>query len=380
MKKIRILLICLVLVMSIVSIGYATDEYGEFPSQEVIKGKVLKIISEERREIEGYTEGQGMTFQTVRVLIKNGAHKGEEVIVENVLDDRFAYNINIEEGIDVLLALDEDENGLIDMAYITDIARDKYLYWVIGLFIVLLVLIGGFKGLKSVITLSITVLAIFKLFLPLILKGYNPVTLSVAICIGVIAITLVIISGINVKSISAIIGTSLGVLVAGILTLIISHYAHLTGLGSEEAQMLTMIPQGIEFNFRGILFSAIILGALGAVMDVSMSIASSMHEIRDKKPDITIKELFKSGMNVGRDIMGTMSNTLILAYTGGSIHLMLLFKAYNFPILEIINRDIIASEIVRALAGSIGLIFTIPITALVFTLLVNKKKTRQVVK
>jgi uncharacterized membrane protein len=122
------------------------------------------------------------------------------------------------------------------------------------------------------------------------------------------------------------------------------------------------------------LFAGIIIGALGAVMDVGMSVASAMHEIQDTTPKIRTSSLIKAGMNVGRDIMGTMSNTLILAYTGGAIHLILLFMIYEIPIVEIINQDLIASEIVRALAGSIGLVFTVPFTALIAGFVYKKAK------
>jgi len=155
------------------------------------------------------------------------------------------------------------------------------------------------------------------------------------------------------------------VLVAGGIAFFVGSLASLTGLGDEEAQMLMYIPQQVNFDFKGILFAGIIIGALGAVMDVGMSIASSMREVEAAKPEITTKDLIRSGMNVGRDIMGTMSNTLILAYTGGSLQLMLLFMAHDFSLTEVINWDMIASEVVRALAGSIGLIFTIPLTAMV---------------
>lgn len=361
-----------------------TDAQGE---EEVVhngelgggaRGKVLEIVSEDRQGIEGYSDGETMTFQMVKVLVKDGEYEGQELLIQNVLDDRLAYNINVDVGDEVMLVYDYDENGELMQAYISDLVRDKYLYWVIGLFVLLLVLIGGLKGIKSIVTLILTILAVLKVYLPLILKGEDPIKISILVCVGVIALTLTIVNGINIKSVAAILGTSLGVMVAGILTLVISKYAHLTGLGTQEAQMLTMIPQEIQFNFKGILFSAIILGALGAVMDVSMSIASSMAEIKEKRPDINGKALFKSGMNVGRDIMGTMSNTLILAYTGGSLHLMLLLKAYNYSLVEVLNRDMVASEVVRAMAGSIGLIFTIPITAAIFTLLMHKKENKNV--
>ena len=246
-------------------------------------------------------------------------------------------------------------------------------------FVAFLIIFGGIKGLKSIITLFLTGIAIVKILLPMILKGYDPILISLGICAAVTTITLIIISGFNKKTLCAIVGTTGGVVVAGIMALSMGSLAKLTGLGNEEAQMLLFLPQNIDFNFKGLLFAGIILGALGAVMDVGMSIASAMHEIEQTNPSILTKDLIKSGMNVGRDIMGTMSNTLILAYTGGSLHMMLLLMAHKIPFSEVINWDMIASEVVRALAGSIGLIFAIPITAIVSGYIGRDKNEHKVV-
>ncbi|WP_252187589.1 YibE/F family protein [Anaeromonas gelatinilytica] len=375
-KKILVIFILIMFVCINFNSVIAEDNIEK---SDLVRGKVVEIISEDVEETS-YAEGETTTTQVIQLKIISGDHKNEEVMVENYIDSMFAYNLHVEEGDTVLVNLEKDENGEVITGYISEIVRDKYLLYLVIIFFLLLIIVGGLKGLKSIVTLLITGLAVIKVMLPLILKGYNPIYLSIGISVVVIAITLIIISGFNKKALVAIIGTSGGVIAAGIITLITSHFANLTGLGSEEAQMLSLLPQGDTFNFEGILFAGIILGALGAVMDVSMSIASSMNEIKISNPSISNKSLIKSGMNVGKDIMGTMSNTLILAYTGGSIHLMLLFMAHDFRLAEIINRDMIASEIVRALSGSIGLIFTIPITTLVAASLYNKIKKSEDVK
>ncbi|MEL7567043.1 MAG: YibE/F family protein [Dehalobacterium sp.] len=311
----------------------------------------------------------------VNVRITEGIHRGEELTVEHHIDDQMAYNIIVREKDEVLLFIEEDETGEILSAYIYEIARDKYLYYLVFGFGALLLILGGMKGLKAIVTLVLTVFAVIKVLLPLVLEGYNPLFVSVIICTGISVVTFLIVNGFGRKTFAAIIGTTGGVMVAGLIAFYIGNLARLTGLGNEEAQMLLFIPQETDFNFQGLLFAGIIIGALGAVMDVGMSIASAMHEIEMKKPNIKPGELIKAGMNVGRDVMGTMSNTLILAYTGGSIHLMLLMLAYDIPFRDIINQDMMASEILRALAGSIGLIITIPLTAVVSGLMSKKKRS-----
>ena len=164
---------------------------------------------------------------------------------------------------------------------------------------------------------------------------------------------------------TAAIGTFGGVLSAGIIAAIFNNLAKLTGAG-EDAIQLSINMTTITFNFRDLLFAGIIVSALGACMDVGMSIASSLDEIKMKNPDITWQELWKSGMNIGRDVIGTMTNTLILAYVGGSLTLILLFMASNMSLLEILNKETIAEQVISALAGSMGVVFTVPITAIVY--------------
>jgi len=176
--------------------------------------------------------------------------------------------------------------------------------------------------------------------------------------------TMFLVGGVNRKSIAAIVGTLGGVSVAGVLAIVVGGATHASGLSGQEAQMLMFIPQGITFDFRALLMASIIIGALGAVMDTGMTISSAMAEIRRTAPTLSRRALFWSGMNVGRDVMGTMANTLILAYTGGSLALLLLVTAYEVEFIRLINMDPIASEVLRALAGSVGLVAAIPITAL----------------
>lgn len=340
--------------------GY--DVHVELEAPESVKGKVLRVLINESRRFETSGDDLFLDYQQVEIEILQGDHKGTVLIVDNYID---AYNMVVDEGYHVLLYLEEGENGTLNNAFILEIVRERFLYALIGVFALLLLVLGGFKGLKVILTLFLTALAVVFVLLPLTMRGFPPVLVSMGICIAVIIATLFIINGINKKSISAVIGTIGGVLLAGAIALFVGSAARLTGMGNEYAQLLMFAPLPIAFDFRGLLFAGIILGAMGAVMDVSMSIASAMYEIERVKPDIQAKDLFRAGMNVGRDVMGTMSNTLILAYAGSSLHLMMLYAAYQVPFREIINRDIIASEVLRAMAGSIGLLFVIPLTALV---------------
>ncbi|MDP3387429.1 MAG: YibE/F family protein [Eubacteriales bacterium] len=359
MKKKLISLIAIFLFLSIIS-AYANT--GGVEGLITVKGKVVEIVT--HLKPDDLNAGEGSLIQEqqiVKVRVMSGEFKGREYLVENNMGSNEYYNIRVEEGDNILLVLDTTTDQM--QVYISGFARDTYEIIIILMFVLLLLAVGRMKGLKSVITLTITLVVILKVIVPAIISGRNPIMVSVAGSIVITVLTLTIVSGINRKSLSAILGTLSGVFMAGGIAYVIGTLSKLTGLNSEEAVMLMYIPGDIDLNLKGILFAGILIGTLGAVMDVSMSIASSMHEIKRIKSDISRKDLFKSGMNVGRDIMGTMSNTLILAYTGASIPILIIFTAYNISFIEIVNLDVMATEIIRAVAGSIGIILSIPLTA-----------------
>jgi len=376
-KKIFILsLIALFFVFLLLLIGcsgeplHTIEKWDEIEEQRLsasreevqFKAIILEIVSDQKQDLGGGLESR---LQIFKVRITNGPFKGEVIETHNLLEDNSIYNIEVREGDQIFILPEFDSEGNIINSYITETIKDKYLIIITVLFTIILIIIGKFKGVKAAISLAITAVAIVKILLPLILKGYNPILVSAVLAIAITIITLLIISGINRKTLSTIIGTSSGIIIGGVLALIFGSLSNLTGLSGEESRMLAFIPQDISFDYRGILFAGIILASLGAVMDVSMSVSSSMFEIVKADPTIKKNDLISAGMNIGRDIIGTMSNTLILVYIGSSLPLMLLFMAYDISFIELINKDIIASEIIRALSGSIGLIIAIPISVFI---------------
>ncbi len=371
--------ICIVLLLMIL---FPTNVFGEFLEPEETHMERAIVLEVEDGEDDEISEGFVSRTQYVKLKILSGKYKGEIFEIENDLSDNIAYNIEVKPGDKIMVGIEEFTDDSMDI-YISDHIRSDHIFILLGIFILLIILIGGKQGVKAVITLGLTIFLVLKVLLPLMLKGINPIPISVAISIIITIVTIFIIGGINSKSISAVIGTSSGVIIAGLIAYIVGSKAKLTGFNAEEATMLMYIPQDIDFDFKALLFSGIILGALGAIMDVGMSIASSIEEIHNANKEISRRELFNAGMNVGKDIMGTMTNTLILAYAGSSIPLLLLFMAYEIPMKEIINLDLIATEIVRSLSGSIGLILTIPLTALIAAFLscsranINREETQE---
>lgn len=342
-----------------------TDELSEV----MVKAKIVSIMDE--REFPDPISQKLMVSQTLKVRVTSGAFKGQEIVIVHNENDNPAFNIRVKPGDGILLVLMLDQ-GKVKEAYIADLLRVNYQYLLAIIFVVLLLAIGWKKGAKALCSLLLTLILIGGVLLPGLLKGYSPVFLSTVVAFVATALTMLIVGGWSTKSFASILGTLSGVAIAGVLALVAGKAAHLTGFGVEEAAMLLYLPDNITLDIQGILFAGIIIGALGASMDVSMSIASSIEEVKRTDPSLQVEQLIRSGMNVGRDIMGTMANTLILAYTGSSIQLMLVFMAFRESPLKIFNLDMVASEVVRAFSGSIGMISVIPLTALIAGMLFGK--------
>lgn len=374
MKKLRsVATIAIIIVIMFLIVGTsAGSSVGDYDDDEqYLRGRVLSVVDREIEPVDGlddYHYAEDLE-QELKVLITGGPHKGEVVYAVNYISDLDIYCIYVEEGMEVILV--DFSGDLSSNVYFHDIARDRTVYYLVIAFAALLVLIGGMRGLKALITLAFTGFYIVKVFLPLVIEGYNPVIVSVASAVLLVVVTLLVIGGINRKSYAAIIGTISGLLIAGFLSLVVGNTAHLSGLSTQEAQQLFFFHENI--NIRELLFAGIIIGALGAIIDVGMSVASAAAEIKKANPHITFAQLVKSSLNVGRDIMATMSNTMILAYVGAAIPLLLLIMSSEMPMIRIMNFEFIATEIVRGITISIGLIFSVPVTAIAAALFMTNK-------
>ena len=340
----------------------------------IFKAKVLEIEYDDTNEKRNVSLEADIRYQHLKVEILDGNHKGEILTIRHTIERIMPGYYIFRLGDKLLIRATEDSSGTLETVKIQEKVRDTQVYLIVGLFVVLLLIIGGFNGLKTLLSLIIAVAMIFFGYIPLIIRGVNPILASLGISIPVVIITLVIISGRNIKTLVAIIGTSLGVIISGILAFVFGNFAHLTGLADDSSISLAYIPQFRNLDYKGILFGTILIGAIGAIMDVAISIASALYEISTLDKNITGKNMIISGMNIGKDMMGSMSNTLILAYVGTTLHLIILFIVYKIRFIEIINLDSIATEIIRAMAGSIGLIITIPVTVVIGTAIYKSKK------
>lgn len=365
MKKFLIILLLMIGIPTL-----ADENKAVLPSET---GIVENIKYE---DAENLNQGESTTKQLVTVKVLTGNFKGTKRLIENMLTGNPAYDINLTKGNKVVLHVEPNSDTIttpedVDF-FIADIKRDNQIFIFTGIFFILLLLIGRKKGLTSIISIISTIALIFFMLLPMILSGFCPIASAVLTGILSTVITIYLVGGLNSKSSSAIIGTSISLIFAGALSMLAIYFAHLTGFAGEENMFLyTARP---DLSFTGILSASMIISALGALMDTAVSIASTVNEIFETDKTLSVKQLFKSGMNVGRDIIGTMSNTLILVYLGSSLTLVLLSS--NIDMNKFFNLNQVATEILSALTGSIAILFCVPITAIIAAYLIKKQQDK----
>ncbi|MCI8623538.1 MAG: YibE/F family protein [Provencibacterium sp.] len=325
-------------------------------------------VSEVRTVLESLG-GYQNTIQTVDLKIRllSGFLKGE---IQSVNGQRIEANsparfYPYQPGDRVYATFNFDSNDQ-PFWYIADHARGGPLLFLAGAFLLLLILFGRRQGVNTVITLLFTMAAIFFVLIPAVLNGANIYLLTLAVSAFIIVMTLGIVIGPHIKSAAAAAGCAGGVGVAGALTVVMQNVMKISGLVDEESSFVLFINPDHPIDLKGVIFGAIAIGALGAVMDVAMSIASSLDELVRYTPALSPAELVRSGMRIGRDIMGTMANTLVLAYVGSSLNVILLLFSYNRSLSSILNREMVAVEVLQSVAGSLGILCAVPATALCY--------------
>ncbi|WP_102400400.1 YibE/F family protein [Haloimpatiens massiliensis] len=317
-------------------------------NEEFSKATVLEVL-----------ESHSLNIQKVKVMVKEGVYKGKEFTVENTLQLGEDL-LRLKEHDDVVLLITGEDKEKLDVT-IYEYVREKNLLYLIIFFILLVIIVGGIKGVHAISSVAFTICVISIVLLPGLVKGYNPIKLTIICSLIIAFFSLIIQQGFSKKTFSSLIGTLGGVTTAGIVTAIMSNTLRIT-INSEEIIKLLKISQNTKFDFQAILFSSIVIGALGANIDMSMSVATAMNEVKESNKNISRGELISCGMNVGRDVIGTMTNTLVLAYVGSSLVIFMIFMAYNVDLGYITNLEDISIEILRSLAGSIGIILSVPLT------------------
>ena len=310
--------------------------------------------------------------QILEIEFLTGEYKGRVFNnIENKLQPLF--NNITKEGMVMLFNI-RSQNGEAIKIDMFGYSRDGLVYALAGLFIFVLVAIGRKKGLYSAIALAFTIVTVIYFMAPAILKGHSPILMAIVTAVITSVFTIFLIAGISLKSFATIGGIVIGVAGAGIIGIISGNIGHVSGLNLSDADGVLFLAKDLPINIPELLPAGIIIAALGAVMDLAMSISSAVFEVKKANTRLDMRRLYQSGMNIGRDTMGTMSNTLILAFAGSSFSVLIIIVLYQLPYMCLINLNLFVIEIIQGVSGCIGLFLAVPVTALLAAVLASENR------
>lgn len=342
----------------------ARDGYYE---RGIIEGIVLRAK---------VTDTGAQQAEVYQVHFLSGLYKGETREISSDVGSN-PYGLKPRTG-DKVVVFIQPVPGADTAFYIEGYDRRIAIFWLVILFVLTLVLLAGWQGVKIAFSIFVSLLLIGYVLIPAFSHGVNPVPL--AILLG--GIFTLLSSGLSIgwnrKTYVTAVGTMGGALIAYLISLVFADWAHLNGLSSEEDRLF--FDKNPTLNSRGLLFAGIIIASIGVVEDVAVSIASGVSEVKRANPRMAFRELFQAGMTIGNDHMGALANTLVYAYVGGSLSTLLLYQQFGGSWLKFVNFDSVVDEIIRSLAGTIGLVFTVPITALLSAWVMQKRQILQEVQ
>ena len=329
------------------------------------KAKVVKILQDNLEE-----NGTRVGEQKVRVHMLTGVRKGEELDITS--SSGYLFGAACKPGMKVIVMQSVAGDSTVASVYTQD--RESVIYIFALIYLLALCMIGGKQGIKGCLGLVFTFFCVIFVYLPLVYLKYSPFWTAVFVCFITTLVTMYLIGGPTRKTCAATLGTLAGVVLAGISAWCFIKASGISGYNVSDIETLMTLWNTNRIQVGGLLFSGLLISCLGAVMDVAMSISSAIDEIYKQNSSLTRTELFKAGLRVGRDMMGTDSNTLILAFAGSSVSTLLLDYAYDLPYQQIINSNNIGIAIMQGLAGSFGIVLSVPFTVLICTVLFHKNK------
>ena len=315
--------------------------------------------------------------QTILIRLLTGDFTGQTMEIQNNVTVFDSLQLTVGDKISVYQSV--DENGALSRVYVYEYDRIPGVFIVLGLFLLVTVLVGGRTGIKSLLGLALTVVTVIWIFCPLLMKGAQPVPTALLLCVYVSVVSFVILGGASKKTLCACLGTVAGMGLAALfgvaaqaITRITSYSMYSTDSLLDEFRNIQL--QDIPLHISGLLTAGIIIASLGAVMDVAMSLSSAMAELKAVNPGLTRRELWRSGMNVGRDMVGTMTNTLILAFAGTSLVLILYLWSLDLGFRQLLSSSFFAVELISSISASVGVILTVPLTAAAGSMLYGRQK------
>lgn len=348
--------------------GWPGYEITESSGTEYEIARVDDIL-EDNTIADETIEGRLRGSKVLTLEILTGRYAGEIVEVTNYFSAMYSVDV----GVDDTLSVRIDTTGVGEFQVsVYNYNRVPWIIAIAAVFALALILIGGWQGFRALLGLVFTFVSIVWLLLPLVLRGWSAVPLTIAIVGITSSVSYYLLGGWQPKTVGAALGCLCGVAAAALLGQLAIQLVHVTAYQMDEAEGLILARGDTGLKLEGLLLSGILIAAEGAVMDTAMSVASAMAELKEKRPDIGAMELFRSGMRIGRDATGTMANTLVLAFAGSSLNMMVLIYSYRVTFNQLMNTDFIAVEVVRGVAGSMGIILTVPCVAAITAWLLNQ--------
>lgn len=349
-KKCNVLKSLIIVLSLFIFSGVSNAQQLHEDYNKTLRGEVVEVVSEEYKEIPG--TGTDYLYQVINVEILGGERKGEVVEIENDY-------LELKEGNKIYfnhyVYIDGGE-----LYAVRNIDRMGSLILLVGIFLATIIIFGGWQGFRSILSLLGSFFAIFYILLPSLLKGWDPILTSFVVASGILFAAIFFTHGFNKESVVAYSGTMIAVLITSIFAIFAVGISHLSGFAAEEAVYLNFNTNGL-LDFKALLLGAIMIGILGVLDDISVTQAAVVTELYNSNDNLSKKEVYNKAMRVGREHVGALVNTLVLAYTGASLSLFLYAYISDSSFITSINSEIFATEIVRAIVGSVGLILTVPI-------------------
>ena len=351
--------------------GTAEEQQRGEAYVEYETGRVLEILSDSC-EPDAEADGAYRGDQSLLVAVTSGQYRGQTLLTSNAVGP--LYGEPAASGDHVTLLISTYADGSHN-ATVYEHDRSIAIGLILAAFLLVTVLVGGKTGAKSILGLAMTVAVLVLLLIPLLLKGWPTVWTVFLLCSYIAVVCFVILGGVNRKILCACLGTIAGMALATVFGLGAQALAHVNGLRFSDVEPLLQLRQtGTPIGLRGLLVGGIIISSLGAVMDVAMSISSALSELKAVNPEMTLGELWKSGRNIGRDMVGTMTNTLILAFLGSGFTLMIYLYSLDLPWRELMSSSYLALEVVSGVSSAIGVILAVPVTTIIGALLLSRKQ------
>jgi len=351
---------------------FAQAEENNIPNDRVFKAKVIRILEERMIEREN---GSKALQQNLLLRGLEKEWKDKEIEHKGISEIDMASANIYKVGDKVLVSEVKNIDGATDY-YITDFIRSGYLFWLALIFSAIIIIIGKKKGVKSLISLVVSFLIIIKFIVPKIISGNSPLIVGILGALVILTVIIYLTEGFNKKSHIAVISVFLSLVVTFILSWIFTHLTRLTGLAQEEAVFLLGANNGM-IDFRGLLLAGILIGTIGVLDDIIVGQVEAVRQIRKANPNFTILQVYQSAYEVGNTHLGEIVNTLFLTYAGASLPILLLFYLNPIGVVsftQVVNNEIIATEIVRTLVGSIGVALSMPISTILAAVWLKNKK------